>query len=151
MEITTRELWTLVHGMGFGALYLLAFSGAFVELGRRYSPDFAASITERDETFLRIYFVGMAVLAWALVLTGAYIIYPWYRAVHPDCSRRCGYIARSAPLGFLLTFPPIGDLFCRASTSAIPKKRRSRKDSAPAEGIGQQKQASQFRPRSGRR
>jgi len=24
MEITTRSLWTLIHGMGFGALYLLA-------------------------------------------------------------------------------------------------------------------------------
>ena len=28
MEITTRALWTLIHGMGFGALYLLACSGA---------------------------------------------------------------------------------------------------------------------------
>ena len=25
----------------------------------------------------------MAVLAWLAVLTGAYIIYPWYRAVPP--------------------------------------------------------------------
>ena len=23
MEIATRSLWTLIHGMGFGALYLL--------------------------------------------------------------------------------------------------------------------------------
>ena len=34
MEITVRGLWTLIHGMGFGALYLLAFSGALVELYR---------------------------------------------------------------------------------------------------------------------
>ena len=34
MEITPRGLWTLVHGMGFGALYLLACSGALVELYR---------------------------------------------------------------------------------------------------------------------
>jgi hypothetical protein len=32
MEITARGLWTLIHGMGFGALYLLAFSGALAEL-----------------------------------------------------------------------------------------------------------------------
>ena len=38
MEITARGLWTLVHGMGFGALYLLACSGALVELWRRYAP-----------------------------------------------------------------------------------------------------------------
>ena len=36
MEITTRSLWTLIHGMGFGALYLMACSGALVELHRRY-------------------------------------------------------------------------------------------------------------------
>ena len=34
MEITTRGLWTLIHGMGFGGLYLLACSGALVELYR---------------------------------------------------------------------------------------------------------------------
>ena len=34
MEITLRGLWTLIHGMGFGALYLLACSGALIELYR---------------------------------------------------------------------------------------------------------------------
>jgi len=34
MEITVRSLWTMIHGMGFGALYLLACSGALVELYR---------------------------------------------------------------------------------------------------------------------
>ena len=38
MEITARGLWTLIHGMGFGGLYLMACSGALVELWRRYSP-----------------------------------------------------------------------------------------------------------------
>ena len=83
MEITTRSLWTLLHGMGFGALYLLACSGAIVELCRRYSPRAEAPITARDERFLRIYLAAMAALAWITVLTGAYIIYPWYRAVPP--------------------------------------------------------------------
>lgn len=83
MEITTRSLWTLIHGMGFGALYLLACSGALVELYRRYSPAAETPITPRDESFLKIYLVAMAVLAWITVLTGAYIIYPWYRAVAP--------------------------------------------------------------------
>jgi Na+/proline symporter len=83
MEITTRSLWTLIHGMGFGALYLLACSGALVELCRRYSPRAEAPITARDEQFLRIYLAAMAALAWLTVLTGAYIIYPWYRAVPP--------------------------------------------------------------------
>jgi hypothetical protein len=69
--------------MGFGALYLLACSGALVELWRRYSPTAQAPVTARDETFLRIYLSVMTLLAWVAVLTGAYIIYPWYRAAAP--------------------------------------------------------------------
>jgi len=52
MEITARGLWTLIHGIGFGALYLLACSGAIVELWRRYSPAAEAPVTARDEAFL---------------------------------------------------------------------------------------------------
>lgn len=83
MEITTRSLLTLIHGMGFGALYLLACSGALVELYRRYCSHTQAPATARDATFLRVYLTVMAVLAWLTVFTGAYIIYPWYRAVPP--------------------------------------------------------------------
>ena len=83
MEITARGLWTMVHGMGFGALYLLACSGAIVEVWRRYSPRAAASATSGDAKFLRVYLIVMAGMAWLTVLTGAYVIYPWYRAVAP--------------------------------------------------------------------
>ncbi len=83
MEITDRALWTLIHGMGFGALYLLGCSGALIELWRRYSPQADASPAARDETFLRLYLAAMAVLAWVAVLTGTYLIYPWYRATPP--------------------------------------------------------------------
>ena len=78
-----RSLWTLIHGMGFGALYLLACTGALVELYRRYAPEAAGPVTDGDERFLRVYLVAMAVLAWLTVLTGAYVIYPWYRAAAP--------------------------------------------------------------------
>jgi hypothetical protein len=83
MEITTRSLLTLIHGMGFGALYLMACSGALVELHRRYASPLRPAIEEDDERFLRNYLVAMAVLAWLTVLSGAYIVYPWYRAVPP--------------------------------------------------------------------
>jgi hypothetical protein len=83
MEITQRSLFTLVHGMGFGALYLLACSGAIVELYRRYSHVAEGPVSRRDESFLRNYLVVMALLAWLTVLSGTYIIYPWYRATPP--------------------------------------------------------------------
>ena len=83
MEITVRGLWTMIHGIGFGALYLMACSGALVEFYRRYRSPLGPEIEVEDERFLRIYLAAMAVLAWLTVLTGAYIIYPWYRAVPP--------------------------------------------------------------------
>jgi hypothetical protein len=81
MEITTRGLWTLIHGMGFGALYLLACSGALVELWRMTRP--AEEQPDHANRWLGVYLMTMTVLAWAAVLTGTYVVYPWYRAVPP--------------------------------------------------------------------
>ena len=83
MEITTRGLWTLIHGMGFGALYLLACSGALVELYRFTSSPVSSESTPGHDRFLKVYLIAMVLLAWAAVLTGTYVIYPWYRAVPP--------------------------------------------------------------------
>ena len=75
MEITTHSLWTAVHGMGFGALYLLACSGLLVAL--------RSGDSEMSAGFVRGYFVVMVLLAWFSVLSGAYIVYPWYRVAAP--------------------------------------------------------------------
>jgi hypothetical protein len=83
MEMTTRGLWTMLHGMGFGALYLLACSGGLVGLWLRYAENDLSPITEREEAFVRAYLLAMTVLAWAAVLSGTYMVYPWYRAVPP--------------------------------------------------------------------
>jgi hypothetical protein len=83
MQVTARELWTMVHGMGFGALYLLACSGALVELWRMTVGNRVGEMTVGQERFLKGYLLVMVVLAWGAVLTGAYVVYPWYRAVAP--------------------------------------------------------------------
>jgi hypothetical protein len=83
MEITVRALWSMIHGIGFGALYLLACSGALVELYRFTSAATPSPNTCGQERFLKVYLITMAVLAWAAVLTGSYIVYPWYRATPP--------------------------------------------------------------------
>ena len=79
MEITLRSVLTIIHGMGFGALFLLAFSGAFFELVRIGQ----GSTVPSNERTVRLYLLVMTILAWLTVLTGAYMIYPWYRAVAP--------------------------------------------------------------------
>jgi hypothetical protein len=83
MEITLREGWTIIHGMGFGAVFLLSFAGGLAGL---YSlrPDWvtAEGIVERL-TRLKIGLWVMTVTVWATVFTGTYIVYPWYRAAPP--------------------------------------------------------------------
>jgi uncharacterized membrane protein len=80
MEFTSRGVWTLIHGMGFGALYLLACSAALTELYFLTMPHQPPEAGLNHERFLKVYLIAMVVLAWFAVLTGTYVIYPWYRA-----------------------------------------------------------------------
>jgi hypothetical protein len=80
VDLSAREFWGIVHGMGLGALYLLAFGGAFAGLWsfrRAYITD--TGVAERIPR-LKAGFAIMAVAAWLTVITGTWIVYPWYRA-----------------------------------------------------------------------
>src|SRR5262245_48337174 len=101
MEISLRDLFTVFHGMGFGALFMLAFAGAVAELYRMSAPAALIPPTSRAQLLLRWYLVAMVVLAWATVLSGTYIVYPWYRAVPP-----AGTTDLTAFPKFLLTSSP---------------------------------------------
>jgi hypothetical protein len=83
MEISFRDLMTVLHGMGFGALFMLAFSGAIAELYRMSAPGVPAQASAREQSLLKLYLGAMVILAWAAVISGAYLVYPWYRAVPP--------------------------------------------------------------------
>jgi hypothetical protein len=87
MSFTTREWWGLIHGMGLGALFLLAFGGGLAGL---YSLKPALitpqGVVERMRR-LKVGVVTMAVVAWLTVLTGTWIVYPWYRAKGADSPR----------------------------------------------------------------
>lgn len=89
--MTWKEVWTVLHGMGFGSLFLLAFGGAFAGL---YSlrPDLVTThgIDERVRR-LRIGLWVMSVVAWATVISGTWIVYVWYRAVPPAGADLAGY------------------------------------------------------------
>ena len=86
MEITLRELVTSIHGMLFGGFFLMALFGAIVLLLDRSNParsnpdSTSAQPASRWQT---LYLIAMVAAGWAAVLSGAYVIYPWYRAVAP--------------------------------------------------------------------
>jgi hypothetical protein len=87
MSFTAREWWTLIHGMGFGALFLLAFAGGLAGLySLRPALLTQEGIAERTRR-LRIGVIGMAIAAWGTVITGTWIVYPWYREDIPESPR----------------------------------------------------------------
>jgi len=86
MEVSQRELVTMIHGMLFGGFFLLALFGLLVLLLERCTPNrTAGDITPAQPSprWQPVYLFLLIATGWAAVLSGAYIIYPWYRAVAP--------------------------------------------------------------------
>lgn len=86
MQITFRELITAMHGILFGCFFLLALFGAFVLLldwsdSKRCELNVTAPAPVA--AWQKVYFVTLAACGWAAVFTGAYVVYPWYRAIAP--------------------------------------------------------------------
>ena len=69
MMASTGDLFTVFHGMGFGALFMLAFAGAVAELYRMSAPAAVLPPSPREQFLLRWYVAAMVVLAWAAVLS----------------------------------------------------------------------------------
>ena len=64
MDLTTRETWTVIHGLIFGSVYLLAFSGGLAGLwSLRPGLITATGIKER----MRRLYVG----SWAMAAARA--------------------------------------------------------------------------------
>lgn len=87
MALGERELWTVIHGLVLGTLFLLAFAGGFAGF---YSlrPEWVTipGIRERLRRLLAGSWI-MALVAWLTVVTGTWIVYPWYRAPNPQSPR----------------------------------------------------------------
>ena len=83
MELSGREVWTVLHGLIFGTVFLLAFAGGLAGLwSLRAELITVAGLEER----MRRLWAGvwsMAIIAWVTVVTGTYIVYPWYRQPAP--------------------------------------------------------------------
>lgn len=82
MKLSHHEIWGLLHGMVFGGVYLLAFAGALVELvnlGHAENPE----NTQKRLSRLRLGSWIMTVIVWLTVISGTFVVYPWYRQAPP--------------------------------------------------------------------
>jgi len=79
MELTSRETWTVIHGLILGTPFLLAFAVGLAGLWS-LRPGLLTADGIR-EGMRRLYFGmwAMASVAWATVTSGTWIVYPWYR------------------------------------------------------------------------
>jgi len=99
MELSNRELWGLIHGLVLGSFFLLAFAGGLAglySLRSRWLTE--EGIVERTRR-LTVGFWAMAVAAWATVITGTWIVYPWYREklAGDDLAAGCADLALPRP------------------------------------------------------
>jgi hypothetical protein len=73
--------------MVLGALFLLSFAGGLEALyGLRPRFLSAEGVSDRVRR-LKVGVVTMAVAAWGTVLTGTWVVYPWYREDIPQSPR----------------------------------------------------------------
>lgn len=93
MDLTNRETWTALHGMIFGALFLLSFAGGLAGLWSLRPEWITVRGLEERMMRLKVGVVAMAVIAWMTVVTGTWIIYPWYRAPLPKGVKFAGLSA----------------------------------------------------------
>ncbi|MBI4280372.1 MAG: hypothetical protein HY660_18110 [Armatimonadetes bacterium] len=87
MSLSWKEIWTVIHGMVLGAIFLVAFAGGLAGLWS-LRPEWVtpAGAQERLRR-LRAGATIMAATAWLTVITGTYLLHPWYDAPVKDSPR----------------------------------------------------------------
>jgi len=102
LSLTDRELWTVIHGMVLGAIFLLAFAGGLAGLWSLRPEWITVAGLEERMRRLRAGTWIMAIAAWLTVITGTFIVYPWYRASPPAQADLTEY-----PRSYLLANPDL--------------------------------------------
>jgi hypothetical protein len=87
MDLSTRESWALIHGLILGGGFLLAFAGGLAGLySLRPGLITDAGLVERTRRLVAGT-TAMAAIAWVTVITGTWIVYPWYREDNPESAK----------------------------------------------------------------
>ena len=84
MEFTERELFTVLHGLVLGTLFLLAFGAVAASMWSLKENLLTEEGVRERVPRIKIGTSVMAIVAWLTVFTGTWIAYPWYRARPPE-------------------------------------------------------------------
>lgn len=108
MELFSRGAWANIHGLVLGGVILLAFIGALAGTWRLRAELRGGDSRQARTTVLRIALGALAAVLWAAVITGTWIVYPWYReklagAGFAACEGLAGPSERCSPREFLLS------------------------------------------------
>ena len=87
MELTTREFWALIHGIVLGGAFIVAFSGGLASFWRLSAGHLTGSAIPGRIKELTAGTTAMAALLWLTVISGTWIVYPWYREEDKDSPR----------------------------------------------------------------
>jgi hypothetical protein len=111
MSLTNRETWALIHGMILGTLFLLSFAGGLAGLYSMRAGWMTSTGLRERIARLNIGTSVMAVVAWLTVITGTWIVYPWYRAALPAGKKAADMGAALAdyPKQLLVSNPALAD------------------------------------------
>jgi hypothetical protein len=78
-----REIWAILHGIGAGSIFLLSYAGALAGLWVLRYPWVRQAGSARLARVLSVVTWIMALGLWLTVLSGTYVVFPWYRAQPP--------------------------------------------------------------------
>jgi hypothetical protein len=87
MDLTYREIWALIHGLLIGGPLLLAFAGALIALAGLRSDYVTAEGIHTRVRQLQVGTCAMAAMAWTIVLSGTWVLLPWYSQDTPNSPR----------------------------------------------------------------
>lgn len=100
MVFSVRELWTILHGMVLGVPLLVASLGLIIHLSGLRRRWMTAEGIRQGTRWLKTASLVLAVSAWLTVISGTYVIFPWYRA-----QPTAGASLRNYPQALLLSRP----------------------------------------------
>jgi hypothetical protein len=105
MWITTNEFWTIIHGLSLGGLLLMIIAAILICLLYMNPGWLTESGKQKNLEILKYGVWLIAILTWATVIIGTYIVYPWYRAKPP-----AGADLAMFPRSFLMANPKLSGL-----------------------------------------